>query len=61
PRLRQLLLLPIAIAALAIGSLLSALWIWRRRRGGALARIAYTSVVLAIFVVLWQLWLWRFL
>jgi CubicO group peptidase (beta-lactamase class C family) len=61
PRLRQLLLLPIVGAALAAASLLCAVWIWGQRRGGALARLGYTLVVVAFLTVLWQLAVWRLL
>ena len=59
PGLRRLLLLPIVGTVLAAVSLLCALWIWRKRRGGALARVAYTLVVIAFFLVIWQLAVWR--
>ena len=61
PRLRQILLLPIAGAALAAASLLCAVWVWARGRGGTLARLGYTLVVVAFLTVLWQLAVWRFL
>jgi CubicO group peptidase (beta-lactamase class C family) len=61
PRLGQVLMLPTAGAVLAIACLGCVLWIWRARRGTAPARLAYTLVVAALFVVLWQLVVWQFL
>jgi hypothetical protein len=54
-------MLPTAGAVLAIACLGCVLWIWRARRGTAPARLAYTLVVAALFVVLWQLVVWQFL
>ncbi|HEX2466480.1 MAG TPA: serine hydrolase, partial [Thermoanaerobaculia bacterium] len=59
PGLRRILLLPIVGTVLAAVSLLCALWIWRTRRGGAAARIAYTMVVVTFILVIWQLAVWR--
>ena len=59
PGLRRLLLLPVAGTVLAVVSLLCAVWVWLQRRGGALARVAYTLVVVAFLLVVWQLAVWR--
>ena len=59
PGLRYLLLLPILAAVLAVASLLCAVWIWRKKRGSASARLAYSLVVIAFFLSLWQLVVWR--
>jgi hypothetical protein len=59
PGLRRLLLLPVAGTALAVVSLLCAVWIWRKRRGGVLARVGYSLVVVAFLLVVWQLAVWR--
>jgi hypothetical protein len=59
PALRRVLLLPLAGTLLAAFSLLCALWIWRKRRGRLLARVAYSLVVIALFLTVWQLAVWR--
>jgi len=61
PGLRRILMLAPVGAAIAIACLLCAIWIWRARRGGAPARVAYTLVAAALLVVVWQLLVWRFL
>jgi hypothetical protein len=61
PGLRRVLLLPIAGMVFAAASLVAAIWIWRLRRGKLWARLAYSAVVIAFFVVVWQLAVWRLL
>jgi hypothetical protein len=57
--LRYLLLLPFLAAALAVAALLCAVWLWRRKRGDLASRIGYTLVVVALFLALWQIVVWR--
>jgi CubicO group peptidase (beta-lactamase class C family) len=59
PGLRRVLMLPLAGAVLAAFTLLCAVWIWRKRRGSLLARVGYSLVVIAFFLTIWQLAVWR--
>jgi hypothetical protein len=61
PALEALLWLPIVGGVLAVVSLLYGLLIWKRGRGRFLARCAYSLVVVAFFVFLWQLSVWNLL
>jgi hypothetical protein len=59
PALRRVLLLPLAGTLLAVVTLLCSLWIWLRRRGSLWARLGYSLVVIAFFLTIWQLAVWR--
>ena len=59
--LRGLLVLPLIGAVLALISLTFAVWLWREQQGRFSARVGYTAVVVAFFVLLWQLAIWRLL
>jgi hypothetical protein len=61
PALRALLALPVVGGVLAALCVLCLLWVWARRHGGLVARLAYTLVVAGLVVVCWQLALWRLL
>ncbi|MEE2778009.1 MAG: serine hydrolase domain-containing protein [Acidobacteriota bacterium] len=61
PGLRTVLALPLVAAVLALIALTFAVWLWREQQGRFLARLSYTAVVIAFFVLLWQLAIWRLL
>jgi CubicO group peptidase (beta-lactamase class C family) len=60
-KLRQVLLLPLLGAAMAVAAFLCAIWIWRAGRGGKPARLGYALVTVALMIALWQLAVWRLL
>jgi CubicO group peptidase (beta-lactamase class C family) len=59
PALRYLLLLPYLAGAFALAALLCGVWIWRKKRGSLMARLGYMLVVAALFLSLWQIFVWR--
>ena len=61
PALRTVLALPLIGAFVALIALAFAVWLWREQQGKLLSRVAYTAVVVAFFVILWQLAIWRLL
>jgi CubicO group peptidase (beta-lactamase class C family) len=59
--LRAVLVLPLIGALTALSALAFAVRLWREQQGLFFSRLAYTAVVVACFVVLWQLAIWRLL